>query len=768
MMDLDPELLQQILDVFSIELEEQLLSISNSLLQLERASSEVDRVAELESIFRAAHNIKGAARAIDVKHVADIAHHLESLFSQLKQQSGEQSSTHAIDLAFETLDVIKSCMTAYLSDKEPEIDLAQLYERLECSLEVIATQNTVTEPPSVSEVVPVAPDVVTLDGISGDAHVQQAVATSRVEEPAKLVGTALSDGILRVSAAKIDQLIASGEEMQSAHTEMGLHSVEMKQLKNEMLQLCELLQPIKFMLKTNRFTPSQKKLYGELKKVVNIGQVMKQRSECLHASMHTAMVDFGFVTAELNDNLYALRLVAATKLMQEISRLVRDTGRSLGKEVQLEVHGDEIEIDRVILDELKAPLIHLIRNSIDHGIESAAERLEEGKPADGLITICFSRSGSEIKITVSDDGRGIDRHKVADAAVKKKLITLEERHGMDAVSQLELIFKAGFSTCEMVTDVSGRGVGLDVVRERLTAIKGRVFVETTSQQGTCFHLYLPRLLSTERGLLVKVAADIYVIPSRSVDRLITVAAADIVKVDGNEAVLIDERPVLIRSLAKTLNLSIASEVEGADALMLLIIKQGASAVAFLIDDVVHEREVVIKPLMGALSKIPHVLGAAVSASLGVMVVLNSYVLLEQALRSSSDLKLKKENHKVVVKQRILLVDDSITTRTLEKSVLESKGYHTSLAVNGSQAWDILQSESFDLIISDVEMPLMNGFELAAKIKGDARLKETPVIIVTSLANDADKKRGIDAGADAYIVKSQFESRALLKLIGQLI
>jgi len=237
---------------------------------------------------------------------------------------------------------------------------------------------------------------------------------------------------------------------------------------------------------------------------------------------------------------------------------------------------------------------------------------------------------------------------------------------------------------------------------------------------------------------------------------------------SNEAILIDGRAVPLRSLEHALGFGSGNAIEQDSALCVVIIRKGAAAVAFLVDDIVQEREIVIKSLMPPLTSLPNVMGAAVSASHGIMLVLNANSLLDQALSRGSGIKIRQKERRDTVSQRILLVDDSITTRTLEKSVLENRGYATTLAVDGAQAWEILQHQQFDLIITDVEMPVMNGFELTAKIKGSADLAGIPVIIVTSLANDADKKRGIEAGADAYIVKSQFESKALLALVEQLI
>ncbi|PIX55714.1 MAG: hypothetical protein CO188_10220 [Zetaproteobacteria bacterium CG_4_9_14_3_um_filter_54_145] len=774
-MDFDPELLKQIVEIFSIELEEQLLVITGSILKLEKAPLEAERLTELDTIFRAAHNIKGAARAIDANDVADIAHRLESLFSYLKQENS-MPSAEVIDVCLEAVDGVKLSMTAYVNEQAPDIDLAYLYQRLEQAIAgTLAADDTraVAEksgeasgstagsaPATESE----QGDAVAVAASQKDASVADAGQHAEFSPDAAKQGEA----VLRVAVEKIDQLIALGEDMQVSRIEIGQNASAVQQLNDEVLKLSEVMAPLKALLRDDGRSINRQQLRDSLNQLFETTHEIRDRCGKLQAGMRSSAGELGYVTSELNHSLFALRLVSASTLMQGMIRSVRDIARELGKKVDFKVIGDEIEIDRVVLGELKAPLLHLIRNAIDHGIEFPDERLQKGKPESGLISIILSRAGSEVSLSVSDDGHGIDVQQIAEAAVRKKLIGSDEWQHMDANALLELIFHPGFSTRKMITDISGRGVGLDVVRTALTHIKGRVTVHTRPGDGTSFRMLLPRMLATERGLLVRINGKIYVIPSMSIDRVMTIHPTDIVKVDCNEAVLIDGRAVPIHSLAHALGLNNGKALDYDNELSLIIIRQGVAAVAFLVDEVVQEQEIVIKSLMPPLTSVPNVMGAAVNASLGIMIVLNASDLLNSALSGGSGITFKEKERRAAVSQRILLVDDSITTRTLEKSVLENRGYATTLAVNGAQAWDILQHQPFDLIITDVEMPIMNGFELTTKIKADAALKAIPVIIVTSLANDADKRRGVEAGADAYIVKSQFESKALLALVEQLI
>lgn len=780
-MDMDPELLKQIVQVFAAELDEQLQVISNGLLKLEKELGEEERVVELDTIFRAAHNVKGAARAIDANEIADIAHKLESLFSQFKQQK-KVPPTEVFDLSLEALDRIKECATAFMNGDASGLDLESLYSRLEQAAEDKPVEASEERPKPETKKVEAKSRAVKKPRkkrvstekkkgkeaeVKEDVKADESVAKPEAKQTPEAKEIRVESPMLHVQIEKLDQLIAFGEDMQVSRIEMSQNSSELSHLHSGVLKLSETLFPLTGILKSGLRESNRDELREMFVSVLDTVHEMKKRSGSLQLTMRSGASDLGFATTELNNNLHTLRLVPASVLLQGMARSVRDIANELGKKVHLKVIGDEIEMDRAVLNELKAPLIHLLRNAIDHGIEFPDDRLKSSKPEVGEITICLDTEGSEVTLTVADDGHGIDTTKIADIALRKKIVRSDELEEMDERALLDLVFHPGFSTREIITDVSGRGVGLDVVRTTLAKVKGRVFVETAHGVGTTFQLFLPRMLTTERGLTVRAGSETLVIPSVSVDRVLMVNAEEIIHVDGDEALLIDERAVPVRSLAHALGFS-AHEIERDRELSAVVIRKGIAAAAFFVDEILDEREIVIKALMPPLNSLPHVMGAAVSASMGVMIVLNGGALLDSALKGESGITISEEGADLASSQRILVVDDSITTRTLEKSVLENRGYDVTVAVDGSQGWEMIQNHHFDLIITDIEMPVMNGFELTTKIKQHTQHASTPVIIVTSLANDADKKRGVDVGADAYIVKSQFESKGLLSLVGQLI
>ena len=437
--------------------------------------------------------------------------------------------------------------------------------------------------------------------------------------------------------------------------------------------------------------------------------------------------------------------------------------------MHFEISGDEIEIDRVVLDGIHDPLIHLLRNALDHGIESPQQRTAKGKPAEGKLRVSVSSEGSQAVMTVQDDGDGISVERIAASARKKKIISEAELAAMGRDDILGLIFRPGFTSKEIITNISGRGVVLDVVVANLRKLEGSVQVETDEGKGTRFILRLPITLATDHGVLVRSGGSVFAIPTSAVDRIMDIRPEQILEVEASHAILYNGRTIPLRDMATTLQLE-ARERINQKMLPVVIIAKGWDSVAFLVDEIIGEREIVVKPFRPPLLAVRNVTGGTLTGSGEVIMVLNPSDLVDSAMHGNlAHMRSPGDEADIEKVPQVLVVDDSITTRTLEKSILEHAGYKVTVAVDGKQAWDILQMEhDFSLVISDVEMPLMNGFELTELIKQSELLKHLPVIIVTSLAKEADRRRGIEVGADAYIVKGQFETKILLDVVKQLI
>jgi two-component system chemotaxis sensor kinase CheA len=446
---------------------------------------------------------------------------------------------------------------------------------------------------------------------------------------------------------------------------------------------------------------------------------------------------------------------------------------------RLSIQGAEIEIDKRILEELKDPLIHLVRNCVDHGIKKPEERTQEGKPPCGTIRLNFvAKDNRRMEISVSDDGTGVDLDKVRAAATKLGLLPADVAKLADPEETLRLIFHSGISTSPIITDISGRGLGLAIVREKVEKLGGAVSVESKKDVGTTFRLVLPMTLATFRGVLVRVGEYLFVLPAINVERVLRVREEEIKTVENHETIRLDGQILSMSRLRDTLELparkngSASNNIPGlkeASAMPVIILNSAEKRMAFLVDEVMQEQEVLVKGLGAQLKRVRNIAGATVLGTGKVVPVLSVQDLMKSAVRSASAARKEAVAGTVPArKARILVAEDSITSRSLLKNILETAGYQVATAVDGTDALTQIRSGEFDLVVSDVDMPRMNGFELTAKIRADKKLGDLPVVLVTALESREDKERGIEAGANAYIVKSSFDQSNLLGVVRKLI
>jgi two-component system chemotaxis sensor kinase CheA len=476
------------------------------------------------------------------------------------------------------------------------------------------------------------------------------------------------------------------------------------------------------------------------------------------------------VIDELEQEIKRVRMLPLNTITGPFARMVRDLAKDAKKEVVLQIIGGETELDKRVLEQIKDPLIHLLRNAVDHGIELPAKREELGKPRTGTITLSAEQMGNNIVISVSDDGAGLDTESIRFALTRRGVVDVQSLSETDVV---EAIYQSGISTSPIITDISGRGVGLDVVRRNVEALHGQIDQEWTAGEGTTFRLSLPLTLTSSHGLLVRVSNQLFAIQFNAIVRIDDIAPEDISTLEGHDTVLHDGRPLTLVRLSDVLGLpSVGLQENG--RIPYVILAAAERRMAFAVDELVDEQEVVIKGLGKQLSRVGGVLGATVMGSGDVVLILNVADLIKLALRATkrSIFDMVEETAlatETKARPRILVVDDSITTRTLEKNILEAEGYDVLLATDGEEALSAIATEGLpDLIVSDIIMPRMDGFELTHKIKEDDQTAHLPVILVTSLDSPEDKERGIEAGADAYIVKSSFDQQSLLETIEQLI
>jgi two-component system chemotaxis sensor kinase CheA len=492
----------------------------------------------------------------------------------------------------------------------------------------------------------------------------------------------------------------------------------------------------------------------------------------LHAAFSEDSARLDYLADELESGIRLARLVPLSNVLRLFPRLVHDLGQEQDKEVELVIEGEETNADKRILEEIKDPLMHMLRNAVDHGIEPPQAREQLGKPRTGVVRIKASQAASSVRIEVSDDGRGLDEEALKRAALRRGLESAEALGSMSSAQVHSLIFTPGVSTAGFVTDVSGRGVGMGVVRANVERLKGSIQLQSTPGKGTSITILLPVTLATVRVLIVEVNGHPYGLPMECVQVLMTVAPADVFAVEGRHAVLHQGRPVSVARLADLLELPRAIERGMArnapPAFLCAVLSLGGEPFGVFVDVLLDEREVVLKPQSALLARVRNVAGATILDSGEICMVLNPQDLLASMRKGAAPVAPPVVVEASKRKKAVLLAEDSITTRMQEARILETAGYEVVTAVDGVDAWNKLATRTFDAVVTDVMMPNLSGLGLAEKIRGEARYAELPIILVTSLASDEDKRRGLEAGANAYLTKTAFDQQTLLDCLQRLI
>jgi two-component system chemotaxis sensor kinase CheA len=465
---------------------------------------------------------------------------------------------------------------------------------------------------------------------------------------------------------------------------------------------------------------------------------------------------------DLDAGVRSLRMVPFGESGDGLERAVRDLALTAGKEVAFKLVGHEVELDRAVAERLKDPLLHLVRNAVDHGIEAPADRVAAGKPRAGAITVTAALKGAQVEITITDDGRGLDRERIREEGRARGLPEYADDRDL-----LALVFHPGLSTARALTSVSGRGVGLDVVKSQVNALHGTVALESFAGVGTTFALTVPLTVTLIRALLVESAGRIFAMATTQVMGLRRLVPTEVRNVGGREMLNAIHGLLPLVSLSEALGLPAPRRDRGQGGFVVLV-EAGTSRVAFVVDELLAEQDLVVTGLGRRLRRVPNVAGCALLEDGGIALILSAAELAESALLAPARRLGIHAAAPQAARKRVLVADDSVTTRTLEKAILEEAGYEVRLAADGHQAWRILQKETIDLVVADVEMPGMDGLTLTETLRHSTALRRIPVILVTSLSSDKDRARGLEVGANAYIVKSGFDRSTLLAAVGQLL
>lgn len=580
------------------------------------------------------------------------------------------------------------------------------------------------------------------------------VAKTQTESPAKNAGgqtVRVATATLDRLGSELDELLLSGarqerraHELASLVRQLEDAVVDFERSATELRQL-DLQRPLSIV------GAGLQKLRAARQSLLNLAREGRRDGEQLQ-----------LIGAMVREDLRDLRIVPASSALESLRRVVRDVAARVRKEVVLQLVGGEVRLDRRVLEAVRDPVLHLVRNAVDHGIEPVEERRARGKPEVGNLTVRVEPRGSRVAISVEDDGGGLSHERIRATAVARGLIDATVASQLSDAEALRLLFRPGFSTAEQVTEVSGRGVGLDVVQQTLASLQGTVAVESTPGRGTRFVLDLPLTLATRTGILVEVGGLRCAIPGDAVERILRVRHDELGTVGGQATVRIGDRQLPFAALGEMIGAPqrrLALEEEEPQPAVILSL--GEQRVAVAVDQVLGHQEIVVRPLGRAVSGTPHLAGAAVLDDGGVVAVLNAAELVRGAkpmLRRS----LRTE------RARILVADDALTTRTAMKALLEIAGYDVISAADGVEALRLLRETPCQLVVSDVQMPGLDGLGLTRAIRAEETLMRLPVVLVTSLDSPEDRAAGREAGADGYLIKREVDRGALLDLVRQLL
>jgi two-component system chemotaxis sensor kinase CheA len=758
----DDALLKRLLVTFKVEAQEHIQGIDSGLVELEKASAGEARAGILDATFRHAHSLKGAARAVNVTDIEMICQSLEGVFAALKRQE-IAPSPELFDLLHRNADALGSLLG--FINAGPTASAKPSVAGLIRSLQGVLTGKAPAQPREPAEAPPAAA-----------SSPPEAVRSGAEEKPS-------GSTTVRVSTAKLDAVLLQAEELLFAKQVSAQHAVKLRTVQDG---------PSQWRKKWAKLRPDvrliQQSLAGrevrdggtaagpQLARIVEFLEWDRDFVEALQAELtdltEAASRDqrvVGTMVDNLLDEMKKIVMQPFSTLLDLFPRLVRELSREQGKEVELSIQGGDVEIDRRILEEMKDPLIHLVRNCLDHGIETPAERARLGKQPRARVTMIISaRDGSNVELVIADDGRGIDAGKVKAAAGKLRLLSPERAESLGDKEALAFIFQAGISTTPIITDISGRGLGLAIVKEKVEKLNGTLSVETEAARGTSFRIILPLTLARFHGVLVRVGEHLFVVPTSSVERVARVAKEDVKTVENRETISVKGQAVSLVRLQEALDLATTVAAGGQpDVLPTVVLTSANQRIAFVVDEVLQEQEVLVKTLGKQLVRVRNIAGATVLGTGEVVPILNVPDLIASAIRTSGT-----AIHAAAVpteegekrRKSVLVAEDSITSRTLLKNILETAGYQVETAVDGVEALTKLRSGKFDLVVSDVDMPRMNGFALTAKIRADKKFLELPVILVTALDSREDREHGIDVGANAYIVKGSFDQSNLLEII----
>ena len=746
-------------ELFRLEVENQSVVFTENLLALEQNPTDASR---LGALMRAAHSLKGAARMVDLDAAVVVANELEDVFVAAQEGALVLLPEH-VDLLLHGVDLLHRIAQApdgkIETEKSGRADGVQQFirdldkVRADDPSEAVKVESPQSENTNVSESLP---------------------STSQAEAAITSLSNEVNDAqrkhqrFLRVTPENLNRLLALTGESLVESRRLVPFSKSLLRLKREHNELAQILDRIRESLGREKFNE-----HAEAQVAQARVQLVRCREDLSKRLLE--LEDFHRRSANLSHRLYdealACRMRPFADGIQGFPRMVRDLARDLGKQARLEIQGPGTYVDRDILEKLEAPLTHLLRNAIDHAIELPEVRRAAGKPVEGTIRLEAQHSAGNLLITVSDDGRGIDLAELRKAIVQKKLTAPAAAAQMSESEVLEFLLLPRFTTKQTVTEISGRGVGLDAVQAIVREVRGGIRIWTDLGSGTTFQMRLPLTLSIVRALLVEIGNEPYAFPLVHINRALKVARKDIEVVAGRQHFRFEDRQIGLIAANKIFGS--AEDNHSGEQVSVVVIGNKANCYGVVTEKFLGERELVIKPLDPRLGKIKDISSGALLDDGSPVLIVDVEDLIrsvEKSIEAGTLAGVQSGTNGETLKKskRVLVVDDSLTVRELEKKLLQTRGYEVEIAVDGMDAWNAVRTGHFDLVITDVDMPRMDGIEFVALIKKDSNLKSLPVMIVSYKDRPEDRRRGLEAGADYYLAKASFHDEALLQAVVNLI
>ncbi len=734
-------------ELFCIEVDGRSTSLIDSLLTLEK---EPENAIHLEVLMRCAHSIKGASRLVEIVSVESIAHVLEDCFVAAQAKKIILDENH-IDILLKAVDLIKSITI------QSETELAQWEKSHESIISsTIKSINSILKFPKQKK------------------YLANKLSDITSEIPMSTSATPVNKGnsqdrVLRVSSDRLNRIMGISGELLITSKWVYPYATSMLQIKKRQLELAKILETLKDSL--TKITEKDSQIDSQIFFALNkVGECRIMLSDRL-ADIESFDRRMSTLSARLYREVVSSTMRPFADGVQGFHRMVRDLARELHKKVDLTINGLENEVDRDVLEKIEAPLTHLIRNAIDHGIEFPRDRKAKSKPEIGKITISAIYSGGQLSIIVEDDGCGIDVEALKNTIVKKGLVTRDIADTLSKQESLEFLFLPNFSTRESVTEISGRGVGLDVVRKAVQEIRGLVHINSKKGNGTRFTLQLPLTLSVVPALLVEISEESYSFPLIRVNRVLKVNSNDILRKEGHQYVIYEEEYLRLISASQVFGKQ--AKVSDKDEISIVVVNDHLNKYAVVVDELVGQRELVVQSLDPRLGKVKDISATAVLEDGQPTLIID----IEDFVRSINNIATNKKVAEVIQiadvsdqksRKKILVVDDSLTVRDVERDLLEANGYQVTIAVDGVDGWNTVRSQTFDLVITDVDMPRMDGIELVQMIKNDTSLNRLPVMIVSYKDLKEDREKGLQAGADYYLTKGSFHDETMLEAVIDLI